>query len=74
MSGWALVLTASAVCFALKLAGHLAEAARMASTYPAQCIGLGERLGRIAPGYQADLVLVDADVHVLDTWVAGQRD
>lgn len=52
----------------------LAEAARMASTYPAQCIGLGERLGRIAPGYQADLVLVDADVHVLDTWVAGQRD
>ncbi|WDJ89244.1 N-acetylglucosamine-6-phosphate deacetylase [Xanthomonas campestris] len=52
----------------------LAEAARMASTYPAQCIGLGERLGRIAPGYQADLVLVDADVHVLGTWVAGQRD
>ncbi|WDI93046.1 N-acetylglucosamine-6-phosphate deacetylase [Xanthomonas campestris] len=52
----------------------LAEAARMASTYPARCIGLGERLGRIAPGYQADLVLVDADVQVLATWVAGQRD
>lgn len=52
----------------------LAEAARMASTYPAQCIGLGKRLGRIAPGYQADLVLVDADVHVLGTWVAGQRE
>ncbi|MFW9437604.1 N-acetylglucosamine-6-phosphate deacetylase [Xanthomonas euvesicatoria] len=52
----------------------LAEAARMASTYPAQCIGLGERLGRIAPGYQADLVLVDDDVQVLSTWVAGQRD
>ncbi|MEA9726641.1 N-acetylglucosamine-6-phosphate deacetylase [Xanthomonas campestris] len=52
----------------------LAEAARMASTYPAQCIGLGERLGRIAPGYQADLVLVDADVQVLGTWVAGQRE
>ncbi|WP_115512573.1 MULTISPECIES: N-acetylglucosamine-6-phosphate deacetylase [Xanthomonas] len=52
----------------------LAEAARMASTYPAQCIGLGDRLGRIAPGYQADLVLVDADVQVLGTWVGGQRD
>jgi len=51
----------------------LAEAARMASTYPAQCIGLGERLGRIAPGYQADLVLVDTDIQVLSTWVAGQR-
>nr|WP_234422361.1 N-acetylglucosamine-6-phosphate deacetylase [Xanthomonas fragariae] len=52
----------------------LAEAARMASTYPAQCIGLGERLGRIAPSYQADLVLVDADIRVLATWVAGQRE
>ncbi|WP_311238949.1 MULTISPECIES: N-acetylglucosamine-6-phosphate deacetylase [unclassified Xanthomonas] len=52
----------------------LAEAARMASTYPAQCIGLGDRLGRIAPGYQADLVLVDANVQVLGTWVGGQRD
>ncbi|MEA9563582.1 MULTISPECIES: N-acetylglucosamine-6-phosphate deacetylase [unclassified Xanthomonas] len=52
----------------------LAEAARMASTYPAQCIGLGDRLGRIAPGYQADLVLVDTNVQVLGTWVGGQRD
>ncbi|MBB3823187.1 N-acetylglucosamine-6-phosphate deacetylase [Xanthomonas arboricola] len=52
----------------------LAEAARMASTYPAQCIGLGDRLGRIAPGYQADLVLVDAEVQVLGTWIGGQRD
>ena len=49
----------------------LAEAARMASTYPAQCIGLGDRLGRIAPGYQADLVLIDADVQVQRTWIAG---
>ncbi|MBB4592412.1 N-acetylglucosamine-6-phosphate deacetylase [Xanthomonas cannabis] len=52
----------------------LAEAARMASTYPAQCIGLGDRLGRIAPGYQADLVLVDAEVQVLGTWIGGQRE
>ncbi|HHW4680876.1 MAG TPA: N-acetylglucosamine-6-phosphate deacetylase [Xylella taiwanensis] len=52
----------------------LAEAARMASTYPAQCIGLGDRLGRIAPGYQADLVWIDDDVHVQGTWIAGVRD
>ncbi|HHW4683520.1 MAG TPA: N-acetylglucosamine-6-phosphate deacetylase [Xylella sp.] len=51
----------------------LAEAARMASTYPAQCIGLGDRLGRIAPGYQADLVLIDDAVHVQATWIAGVR-
>ncbi|TQT08802.1 N-acetylglucosamine-6-phosphate deacetylase, partial [Xanthomonas perforans] len=66
---------ATAVRNSVRLLGvDLAEAARMASTYPAQCIGLGERLGRIAPGYQADLVLVDDDVQVLSTWVAGQRD
>ncbi|HEU0306019.1 MAG TPA: N-acetylglucosamine-6-phosphate deacetylase, partial [Lysobacter sp.] len=32
----------------------LAEACRMASTYPAQFLGLGGELGRIAPGYRAD--------------------
>ncbi|ALR09029.2 N-acetylglucosamine-6-phosphate deacetylase [Xylella fastidiosa] len=52
----------------------LAEAVRMASTYPAQCIGLGDRLGRIAPGYQADLVWVDDDVQVQGTWIAGVGD
>ncbi|MFT4248179.1 MAG: N-acetylglucosamine-6-phosphate deacetylase [Pseudomonas sp.] len=63
---------ASAVRNSVNLLGlDLAEAARMASTYPAQCIGLGDRLGVIAPGYQADLVLLDADLQVRATWIAG---
>lgn len=66
---------ASAVRNAVDLLGlDLAEAARMASTYPAQCIGLGERLGVIAPGYQADLVLLDAELQVAGTWIAGQGE
>jgi N-acetylglucosamine-6-phosphate deacetylase len=49
----------------------LAEAARMASTYPAQFLGIGDRRGRIAEGYVADLVLLDDDLDVRATWIAG---
>jgi len=50
----------------------LAEAARMASTYPAQWLGLGDNYGRIAPGYRADLVLLDAALEVQATWIGGE--
>lgn len=50
----------------------LAEAARMASLYPAQFLGLDHELGRIAPGYRADLTLIDEHVNVLGTWIDGQ--
>lgn len=52
----------------------LDEACRMASQYPAQFIGLGDTLGRIAPGFRADLVLFDDDVNVQGTWIAGKAD
>ncbi|WP_225889779.1 N-acetylglucosamine-6-phosphate deacetylase [Indioceanicola profundi] len=51
----------------------LGEALRMASLYPARFLTLDDRLGRIAPGHVADLVLLDGEVRVLDTWVAGRR-
>jgi len=50
----------------------LAEAARMASLYPAQFLGLDHELGRIAPGYRADLTLIDEYVNVIDTWIDGK--
>ncbi|WP_206861815.1 N-acetylglucosamine-6-phosphate deacetylase [Lysobacter changpingensis] len=50
----------------------LDEACRMASQYPAQFIGLGGELGRIAPGYRADLVVLDDALDVQGTWIAGQ--
>jgi N-acetylglucosamine-6-phosphate deacetylase len=34
----------------------IAEAVRMASEYPAEFLGLGHELRRIAPGYRANLV------------------
>ncbi|MCA0239116.1 MAG: N-acetylglucosamine-6-phosphate deacetylase [Bacteroidetes bacterium] len=35
----------------------LDEALRMASTYPAHVVGVGEKLGKIAPGYEASMIV-----------------
>ena len=50
----------------------LDEACRMASTYPAEFLGLGHELGRIAPGYRADLVVLDEALKVAGTWIGGK--
>ena len=50
----------------------LDEACRMAAQYPAEFLGLGGELGRIAPGYRADLVLLDAEMGVRGTWIGGR--
>lgn len=66
---------ATAVRNAVQLLGlPLDEAARMASRYPAQFLNLDDRLGEIAEGYQADLVLLDDALQVRSTWIAGQRE
>ena len=63
---------ATAVRNTVRLVGvPLEEAARMASTYPAEFLGLADTLGRIAPGYRADLVALDADLMVRATWLGG---
>jgi N-acetylglucosamine-6-phosphate deacetylase len=49
----------------------IAEAARMASEYPAAFLGLDGELGRIATGYRANLVLVDDELQVKRTWIEG---
>ena len=49
-----------------------AQAVRMASMVPAGVVGLGGRKGRIARGYDADLVALDSDLNVAMTWVAGR--
>jgi N-acetylglucosamine-6-phosphate deacetylase len=64
---------ASAVrnCVSL-LAVPLETALRFASTNPANFLGLGHRLGRLAPDYRADMVAFNpADIEVIETWVAG---
>lgn len=63
---------ATAVRNAVEMLGvPLAEAARMASTYPAAFLGIDGDRGRIAPGCHADLVWLDRDLQVAGTWIAG---
>jgi N-acetylglucosamine-6-phosphate deacetylase len=50
---------------------NIAEAARMASEYPAEFLGLGAELGRIAPGYRANLTLLNEELKVQRTWIEG---
>ena len=63
---------ASAVRNAVAALGLPLEAAlHMASRAPAEFLGLGRELGRIAPGYCASLVLLDDDLGVTETWIDG---
>lgn len=51
---------------------RLEDALSYASTNPAEFLNLGHVLGKIAPGYRADLVGFEAEtLTVLRTWVAG---
>jgi N-acetylglucosamine-6-phosphate deacetylase len=50
----------------------LAEALPMATSVPAEALGLAGRKGVLAPGADADIILLDADLNVCLTMVAGQ--
>jgi N-acetylglucosamine-6-phosphate deacetylase len=63
---------AEAVSNAVEMIGvDFATAVRMASLHPARFLGIDEETGAIAPGLQADLVLLDGAGDVLETWIAG---
>ncbi len=63
---------AGAVRNAVSLLGlRLPEAVRMASAHPAAFLGLGDDVGRIAPGMRANLALVDDQLSVRETWIDG---
>jgi N-acetylglucosamine-6-phosphate deacetylase len=67
---------ATAVKNCTRLLGlSLPEALRLASANPATFIGLEHKLGKLAPGYRADLVAFDPnDMTVLATWVSGSSE
>jgi N-acetylglucosamine-6-phosphate deacetylase len=49
----------------------LDEAARMASTYPAEFLGVSYERGRIVRGVRADFVQLRDDLTVRRTWIDG---
>jgi len=64
------LITAVRNCMEM-LGAPLTHALQWASTNPAEFLGLGSSLGKLAPGYRADMVALDRDLHVIATWVAG---
>jgi N-acetylglucosamine-6-phosphate deacetylase len=48
----------------------LSDAATVCSTTPARALGL-QGFGLIAPGAIADFVVLDRDLRVVQTWIAG---
>jgi N-acetylglucosamine-6-phosphate deacetylase len=51
----------------------LDEAARMASTYPVEFLGLSQTHGHITAGCRADFTIIDEDFVVRETWIDGKR-
>ncbi|BFI97502.1 MAG: N-acetylglucosamine-6-phosphate deacetylase [Rhodanobacter sp.] len=72
LAGSALDMAAAVRNSVAMLGLPLDEAVRMASTYPADFLGLGASHGRIAVGYRADLVAMDADCKVQRSWIDGR--
>jgi N-acetylglucosamine-6-phosphate deacetylase len=54
-------------------AATLEEALLMASTVPALVAGVGASKGRIAAGYDADIVALTDDLRVEAVWARGRR-
>lgn len=46
---------------------------RMASTIPAEFLGLGDRLGKLLPGYQADILALDHAFKTECVWKCGSN-
>ncbi|MCD6552977.1 MAG: N-acetylglucosamine-6-phosphate deacetylase [Anaerolineae bacterium] len=62
-----------AVANMVRLVGvPLSSSLQMASLNPARVLGLAQRKGRLAPGYDADLVCLDDDFNVRLTVVGGR--
>ena len=52
---------------------RLEDALTCLTTTPAALLGLDGSIGRIAPGFRADLVLMTAQFEVVSTWVGGEQ-
>jgi len=75
LAGAALDMAAAVRNCARLLHVPLTDALRFASRNPAEFIGVGHFLGRLAPGYRADVVAIDpGPIAVLATWVAGKEE
>ena len=63
-----------AVCNMVAFSGSTpAEAVRMVITTPAEVLGIDHTTGHLRSGCQADLVLLDKNLNVLETYIGGRK-
>ena len=63
----------AALRFAIGMDLSPLEAITALTATPARALGLHDRLGRIAPGFAADVVVLDRDWTVRHVWADGRR-
>lgn len=64
----------SSVLFVHRTLGFpIEEAIRMASLYPAQAMGVGDRHGRLLPGHVADFILLEPDLSIRSVFIDGEE-
>ncbi|MCD8029340.1 MAG: N-acetylglucosamine-6-phosphate deacetylase [Bacteroides sp.] len=51
----------------------LTDAVRMMTLTPATLMGIDHRKGKIAPGYDADIIIFNKNIHVTHTFVQGKK-
>ncbi|MGB0834979.1 MAG: N-acetylglucosamine-6-phosphate deacetylase [Psychrobium sp.] len=50
----------------------LEEALRMASLYPAQCLGIEKEYGQLIAGARADIIAINDNWQVTQSWIGGE--
>ncbi|MCP6060550.1 amidohydrolase family protein, partial [Klebsiella pneumoniae] len=48
------------------------NAIHMASLHPARLLGMDHLLGSLAPGKRANIIALDAGLHLRQIWIQGQ--
>ncbi|HBR28282.1 MAG TPA: N-acetylglucosamine-6-phosphate deacetylase, partial [Firmicutes bacterium] len=73
LAGSTLVLNQALRNFSTNTGLQPEQAVKLVTVNPARILGLENRKGRIAPGFDADLVLWDADFNIMMTFVSGKK-
>lgn len=72
LAGAAITMRDAVVYVANDLGLSLAEALTMATQTPARLLGLDDEIGRLAPGFRADLVHLTDALDVAGVWTGGR--
>jgi N-acetylglucosamine-6-phosphate deacetylase len=70
LAGSALTMI-GAVKNAIKFGITWDEAVRMASLYPATCLGITDDFGSLSPGKKASFLILDNEFNIQSVWIEG---